>query len=220
MPHVDVGHTMSVMTGSQPTSAMDRLTERLSRLPGLGKRSAQRVAFYLLKRPAQEANELAEAIVGLKRDVRHCSICFNLSESDPCPICDDPRRDQGLVLVVEQPNDVATIEATGLYRGVYHVLMGCVSPLDGVSPNELNITSLLERAEHDNRGHRVREVVLGTNPTLEGDGTALYLLEKLSGMGVDVTRLARGLPTGSNLETVSKAVLCDAIEGRHPLGSL
>ena len=193
------------------------MIQRLSRLPGLGQRSAQRVAFYLLKQSAQEAHELAEAIVGLKQNVRHCSVCFNLTESDPCPICNDPRRDNGLVLVVEQPNDVATIESTGLYRGVYHVLMGCVSPLDGVNPGELNIASLVERARNRSGMIPLREVVLGTNPTLEGDGTALYLMEVLRGLGARVTRLARGLPTGSSLETVSKAVLCDAIEGRQPL---
>ena len=196
---------------------MDRLIHHLSRLPGLGQRSAQRVAFYLLKQSAQEAHELAEAIVGLKQNVRHCSVCFNLTESDPCPICSDPRRDSGLVLVVEQPNDIATIESTGLYRGVYHVLMGCVSPLDGVSPGELNIASLVERTHGRNGDSPIREVVLGTNPTLEGDGTALYLMDVLRDLGVRVTRLARGLPTGSTLETVSKAVLCDAIEGRQPL---
>ncbi len=157
--------------------------------------------------------------MNLKHSVRHCRVCFNLSEADPCPICDDPRRDHGLVLVVEQPHDLTTIEATGLYRGVYHVLMGCVSPLDGVSPNELNIPALIARVQGQGPGQPVREIVLGTNPTLDGDGTALYLAQVLQELGVKVTRLARGLPTGSSLEMVSKAVLCDAIEGRQPLGS-
>lgn len=209
---------------------MDRLVQSLSRLPGIGKRSAQRVAFYLLKQPPQEAQVLAQAILDLKHNVRHCSICFNLAEMDPCSICGDVRRDHGLVLVVEQPNDVATIEATGLYRGVYHVLMGRLSPLDGVGPGELNIQPLIHRIQacSDNtastadntsvealRSPAVREVIIGTNPTLEGDGTSLYLADRLAQLGVTVTRLARGLPTGSSLEMVSKAVLSDAIYGRH-----
>ena len=192
---------------------MKRLVERLSRLPGIGQRSAERVAFFLLKQPPEEATELAAAISDLKVSVRHCSACFNLSESDPCPVCADPRRDRGLILVVEQPNDLASIETTGLYRGVYHVLMGRLSPLDGVGPGELNVSALLQRAGDPS----VREVVLGTNPTLEGDGTALFLADELSKLGVRVTRLARGLPMGSQLDLVSKAVLGDAIQGRQPV---
>lgn len=202
-------------------SAIERLVAQLSRLPGIGRRSAERVVFYLLKQPESESATLAAAITDLKHRVRHCSLCFNLSESDPCPICTDPRRDQTTILVVEQPTDLASIETTGLYRGVYHVLMGRLSPLDGVGPGELNIDTLLERVRscHDEDpalSHpAVREVILGTNPNLEGDGTSLYLSEKLMKQGIRVTRLARGLPTGSSLELVSKAVLSDAIHGRQ-----
>ena len=198
--------------GSSP-SAMNRLIQRFSRLPGIGKRSAERLAFHLLKQPAEESYELAAAITDLKANTRHCSICFNLTESDPCPICSDSRRDHGLVLVVEQPGDIVSFETTGQYRGVYHVLMGRLSPFDGVGPGEINIEPLLERA----RAGKLHEVILGTQPTLEGDGTALYLAEQLAATGVKVTRLARGLPTGSSLEMVSKAVLGDAIEGRRTL---
>lgn len=193
---------------------MTRLVDQFARLPGIGRRSAQRLAFYLLKAPKGEATALAEAIVGLTRNVRHCSTCFNLCESDLCSICSDQRRDGSVVLVVEQPSDVVTLEATGLYRGVYHVLMGRLSALDGVGPGELNVTALFKRLE----AGTVKEVILGTNPTLEGDGTALYLAQELAKRGARVSRLARGLPTGSSLEHVSKAVLADAIEGRQTMG--
>lgn len=217
------------MKDRPPVSAMDRLIDRLSRLPGLGKRSAQRVAFYLLKQSPQEAHQLAQAILDLKLSTRHCSICYNLAESDPCPICLDPRRDQSTVLVVEQPNDVAAIESTGLFNGVYHVLMGQLSPLDGIGPGELNIEPLLARINprpaaslerHDPPRRPptpVHEIVLGTNPNLEGDGTSLYLATRVAQLGVKVSRLARGLPTGANLDTVSKAVLSDALHGRQAL---
>ncbi|MEX0654141.1 MAG: recombination mediator RecR [Phycisphaeraceae bacterium] len=195
----------------RPASAFDRLIGRLTRLPGIGKRSAERIAFYLLQTPAEEAVDLAEAIRQFKTDLKVCSICGHVSESDPCPICSDPEREQGLVLVVEQPSDVVSLEQTGMYRGVYHVLMGRLSPLEGIGPGELNVQRLLERAE----AGQVREAILGTNPTLEGDGTAMYLADQLRAMGVQVTRLARGLPTGSTLGGVSKAVLAEAIQARH-----
>ena len=192
---------------------MGRLVQRLSKLPGVGKRSAERMAFHLLKAPADEANELAAAIVELKRSVRHCKKCFNLCEGELCDLCANDRRDREKVLVVEQPRDIATIESTGMYDGLYHVLMGRLSPLDDVGPAELNIESLLARVREDG----VKEVILGTNPTLEGDGTALYLGQQLEAMNVRVSRLARGLPTGSSLEVASKAVLADALHGRQTM---
>lgn len=203
--------TISLMPASPHIAAMDRVIDRLGRLPGIGKRSAERIAFYLLKSDPQEAALLAQAVADLKRNVRHCSACFNLAECDPCPICADVRRDQSMILVVEQPADVATMETTGLYRGVYHVLMGRLAPLDGVGPGELNVEALLNRVTTGD----VREVILGLNPTLEGDGTTLYLAQRLEQLGVKVSRLARGLPSGSSLERVSKAVLADALEGRR-----
>jgi recombination protein RecR len=206
------------MTDGTPDNAWNRLVLGLGKLPGIGKRSAERIAFHLLKTSTDEALDLAAAITDLKKNVRHCKRCFNLTEGDLCAICRDAKRDHGTVLVVEQPNDIPTIEATGRYRGVYHVLMGRLSPLDGVGPGELSIDTLLRRVAEGKAGGQhaaIHEVILGTNPNLEGDGTALYLAERLAAAGVRVTRLARGLPTGSSLETVSKAVLADAVEGRQ-----
>lgn len=195
-------------------SAYDRLIDRLSTLPGLGKRSAERIALHLLRRPPEETRALAEAVNDFRTRLRVCSTCGHVTESDPCPICADPERDRATVLVVEQPTDVITLEQTGAYRGLYHVLMGRVAPLEAIGPGELNIEPLLRRLESG----AVREVVLGTNPTLEGDGTALYLSELLADRGVTVTRLARGVPVGTSLERVSKAVLGDAIAGRQRMG--
>lgn len=201
------------MPAPRTPSAFERLVTRLSRLPGIGRRSAERIAFHLLKSSPEEAAELASAIHAFKTDLKVCSICSHVTESDPCPICSDPERDHSLVLVVEQPSDVASLEQTGMYRGVYHVLMGRLAPLEGVGPGELNVEPLLKRIGAGN----IREVILGLNPTLEGDGTTMYLAQQLDQSGVRVTRLARGLPTGSNLAGVSKAVLSDAIQGRHAL---
>ena len=206
---------MKAMERPTYTASMDRLIRQFSRLPGIGKRSAERITFYLLKANADEARELSQALTDLRKNTRTCRVCGNVAETDPCPICNDPQRDQGLVLVVEQPKDVASFETTGLYKGVYHVLMGRLAPLEGVGPGELNVQLLLDRVKRADPP--VREVILGTNPTLEGDGTALYLSQTLHEMGVSVTRLARGLPTGSNLEMVSKAVLADAISGRQKM---
>jgi recombination protein RecR len=194
-------------------SAFERLTDQLSRLPGIGRRSSQRIAFHLLKVSREEAEQLAESVLAFKRDLKVCSTCGHVTESDPCPICADPDRDAGQVLVVEQPSDVASLEQTGVYRGVYHILMGRLAPLEGVGPGELNIDRLLARVTDG----KVREVILGTNPTLEGDGTALYLAEQLAKHGVTLTRLARGLPTGTQLSGASKAVLSDAIQSRQAM---
>jgi recombination protein RecR len=197
---------------------MNRLVDRLSRLPGIGKRSAERLAFHLLKEPHEECALLAQAIVDLKRNTKQCSICSNLADVDPCPICADPQRDRGLVLVVEQPNDLVSIEQTGLYKGVYHVLMGRIAPLDDVGPGDLTAAALVDRVRLGGAGHhpRIQEVIIGTNPSLEGDGTALFLAQELEKLGAKVSRLARGLPFGSQMELVSKAVLADALLGRQP----
>ncbi len=197
-------------------SAFETLVDRLARLPGIGRRSAQRIAFHLLKAPPDECFELADALRRFKERLCVCGSCGHVSESDPCSICSDPERDRTTILVVEQPSDVASLEQLGRYRGVYHVLMGRLAPLDGVGPGELNIDRLVRRVREEG----VAEVILGTNPTLEGDGTALFLAERLRDSGVRVTRLARGLPTGTSLETVSKAVLSDALHGRQPVESV
>jgi recombination protein RecR len=198
--------------------AVERLIGEFARLPGIGRRTAERLAFHILKSDAPTALALAKAVQDVKETVRHCGVCYNLTDADPCPICADPGRDRSLVLVVEQPKDLIALEQTGMYRGVYHVLMGHISPLEGIGPDDLTVNSLFERVDRPERNPGaapVREVVLGLNPTLEGDGTALYLADQLKGRGLRVSRLARGLPTGGQLEYANKAVLADAIQGRQ-----
>lgn len=200
---------------------IERLITELSRLPGIGRRSAERMSFHLLKAPREDAERLARAVMDVKDKVRHCAICFNLTDLDPCRICASEARDGSIVMVVEQPRDVISLDQTGLFRGVFHVLMGQIDALGGVEPADLTIAALLERVDDPARNCRrvpVREVILGLNPTLEGDSTALYLADELTSRGIAVTRLARGLPSGSQLEYASAAVLADAIEGRHRLG--
>lgn len=205
---------------------MDRLISQFAGLPGIGRRSAERLAFHLLKADEATAMRLAQAVADVKRTVRHCSVCWNLTDQDPCRICADPGRERGTVLVVEQPKDLIALEQTGMYRGLYHVLMGRLSPLDGVGPGDLTIAELLARIDGPARnsggaggggGTPITEVIMGLNPTLEGDGTALYLAEELRTRHVRVSRLARGLPTGWQLEYANKAVLADAIQGRQAM---
>ena len=199
--------------GSHVTESLVRLQAELQKLPGIGARSAERIAFHLLKIPAEEATALALAIQDVKTKVRPCSVCYNLTEADPCAICQDPRRDHGQIVVVEQPKDVLALEATEIVQGVYHVLMGHLAPLDGVEPGDLTIDALVQRV----RGGDVKEVVLATNPTMEGDGTAIYIRSLLADLGVAVSRLARGLPTGAQMEYATRAMLADAMEDRKPL---
>lgn len=198
------------MARSIPPS-LARLMEEFEKLPGIGPRSAERLAFHILKSDRETATALAAAIREVKEAVKHCRTCYNLTESDPCPICADPRRDGSVVFVVEQPSDVGMLESTGLVRGVYHVLLGHIAPLDGVEPGDLTIDALLARVK---RGG-IKEVVLATNPTMEGEGTALHIKSLLADYPVQVTRLARGLPSGSQLEYATRAVLQDAIDGRR-----
>ena len=196
------------------TQSIQNLMTELSRLPGIGMRSAERIAFHLLKQKPEEAMRLAEAIRDVKTRIKHCSICYNLTESDPCDICSNPSRDQGLVCVVEQPKDLLALEAAGLYQGVYHVLLGRISPLEGVNPEDLTIDALVKRLESGT----VREVIMGTNPTMEGDGTALHLQTIIARYpNVQVTRLARGLPTGGSIEYANRNILADAISGRQKM---
>lgn len=202
--------------GSAYPAPVRALIERFADLPGIGVRSAERLAFHVLKSDEPSAMALAHAIEAVKKSVRHCGVCYNLSDSDLCPICVDPSRDRSRVLVVEQPKDLIALEQTGMYRGLYHVLMGRLSPLDGVGPEDLTIDSLLARVRDSNGA--IEEVVLGLNPTVEGDGTGLYLAQALGALGVKVSRLARGLPSGGSLEYANKAVLADAILGRQSMG--
>jgi recombination protein RecR len=182
----------------------------LARLPGIGPRSAERIAFHLLRVSREDALALAEAISQVKTDLRHCRSCYNLTEQELCAICADPNRDQGIIVVVEQPKDIMLLEQTGLIRGVYHVLMGHIAPLEGIEPADLTIEALVKRIQSGS----AKEVILATNPTLEGDGTALYIQGLLKPLNVMVSRLARGLAVGSQVEYASRAMLEAAITGR------
>ncbi|MFZ4722108.1 MAG: recombination mediator RecR [Phycisphaerales bacterium] len=206
-------------SGAHP-EPVQRLVEAFAQLPGIGRRTAERLAFHVLKSPKAEAQRLSQAIDQVKSQVRHCGICFNVTDADPCPICTDPRRDASVVMVVEQPKDLWILERTGAHRGVYHCLMGRLEPLDGVGPETLTVRELLQRVEHPERnagGVKVTEVILATNPDLEGDSTGLYLADRLSKLGVMVSRLARGLPAGSQIEFAHRGALADAIAGRRKL---
>jgi recombination protein RecR len=197
------------------TDSVKRLMELFGKLPGVGSRSAERMAFHILKSSRNDALALADAIRLVKDSVRHCSICYNLTENDPCPLCADPNRDHSLVCIVEQPKDLMQLEATGVYRGVYHVLLGRLAPLENIGPDQLTIPHLIDRIRAAaTTPTPIREVILATNPTMEGDGTALYLQQELAKLGVQITRLARGLPTGAQIEYANKAILADAISGR------
>jgi recombination protein RecR len=190
---------------------IENLIEQLAKLPGIGSRTAERLAFHLLKASEAEAMGLATAIHDVKTKIRPCARCFNLAEDELCAICQDMARDQGLVAVVEQPKDLLSLEATGSYRGAYHVLMGHVAPLEGIGAEDLTIDELVARVQSG----QVREVILATNPTVAGDATALVIHDKLDAMGVKVTRLARGLSSGSQIEYVNRSVLSDAINDRR-----
>ncbi|HUG90350.1 MAG TPA: recombination mediator RecR [Planctomycetaceae bacterium] len=191
--------------------AVGRLIEQFNRLPGIGRKTAERLANHILSVSQAEAGELADAIRAVKSAVRRCRVCFNLTEGDVCPICADPRREQHVVCVVEQPRDVVALEATGVFGGLYHVLGGRISPLDGVGPEHLTLDALVRRVRSDG----VQELVMATNPTLEGDGTALFISNLLAEDHVRITRLARGIATGSVLEFANKEMLADALRGRQ-----
>lgn len=195
------------------TESLNNLIEEFGRLPGIGPKTAERLAFHVLKTDAPEALALAEAIRDVKTKIRQCRICWNLSEADVCQICSDSRRDKSLICVVEQPRDVISLEKTGACKWLYHVLGGHIAPLDGVEAGDLTIDRLVERV----RGGDVKEIVMATNPNLEGDGTSLYISSLLRPLGVRITRLARGLPSGSTIEYASGKILTDAILGRQDL---
>jgi recombination protein RecR len=195
------------------TQSIQNLINELASLPGIGLRSAERIAFHLLKSRTEDALKLADAIRDVKTRIKHCSICYNLTEQDPCSICTSPTRDQGLVCVVEQPKDLLALESTGLYNGVYHVLLGRIAPLEGIEPGDVTVEPLMERLASGT----IREVVMGTNPNMEGDGTALHIQSQIAQRfpNVQITRLARGLPAGSNIEYANRNILADAIAGRQ-----
>jgi recombination protein RecR len=193
------------------TESVGRLIDELAKLPGIGRKSAERIAYHILRVHKTEALGLADAIRNVKENVRYCRVCFNLAESDECTICRDPSRDRRLLCVVEQPRDLMALEQAGAYKGLYHVLLGRIAPLEGISPDQLTIGPLVERI----RSGQFAEIIMGTNPTLEGDGTALYIANQLSGLPVSITRLARGITTGSVLEFANKEILSDALTGRQ-----
>jgi len=193
------------------SESVTKLVDEFAKLPGIGRKSAERLAYHVLRVHQSEAMALAEAIKSVKENVRSCRNCYNLTEQDECEICRDPKRDRGQLCVVEQPRDVIALEQPGTYRGLYHVLLGRIAPLDGVGPEQLTIEALVERVA----GGEFREVIMATNPTLEGDGTALYISNMLAGMPLQITRLARGITSGSVLEFANKEILADALAGRQ-----
>lgn len=196
-----------------------RLVEAFSKLPGIGPKTAQRLSFYLLHVPQKDLEEFAEALTSLKKETVLCSICRNVSESDPCPICIDANRDKTTVLVVEEPIDVIAFEKTGKFSGVYHVLHGSISPLENIGPDELYVDDLIKRS----KDKKVKEVIIATNPTMEGEATAMYIAKKIkekrpvNGKGFKVTRLGMGIPTGADLEYADENTLSQAMEGRRQL---
>lgn len=190
-----------------------KLIDELSKLPGVGPKTAQRLAYHILRAPNADADALAAAVRSVKTDLRYCSTCFNIAETDPCAVCAADDRDHAVVCVVEEPLDVLAIERTGQFRGLYHVLHGAISPVNGVRPDDLKITELARRV----KGGGIDELILATNPNLEGEATAMYIAQLLSDNGVRVTRLARGLPMGGDLEYADEITVSRALEGRRTL---
>jgi recombination protein RecR len=200
-----------VIVAVESAGAIGRLIQALSKLPGIGPKTAERLTHHLLAADRREVLGLADALRGIKENIHPCRQCYNLAEGELCSLCADPRRDPSVICVVEQPRDLAALERAGTYRGLYHVLQGRLAPLDNVGPENLTIDQLVQRVQHGG----IQEVIMATNPTLEGDGTALYISNLLAGSGVRITRLARGLPSGSVLEFANNQMLADALEGRR-----
>ena len=190
--------------------SLEKLIEQFSKFPGIGKKTAQRMAFFVLKERKEEAETLAQAILDMKNKVSYCSVCFNITEEDPCSICRDEKRDRSMICVVEEANDVVALEKTNQYHGLFHVLGGVLSPLDGVGPDELKIKELLSRLKDG----EVKEVIIATNPNTEGEATAIYLSKLIKPLNIKVTRIARGLPAGGDLEYADQITLANALEGR------
>ncbi|MDB5035201.1 MAG: recombination protein RecR [Chlorobi bacterium] len=191
------------------SESLESVIEHLSRLPTIGRKTAQRIALYLLKQPREDVAGLATALVNMKDKTLYCSVCQNITENDPCPICESPRRDRGIICVVEDPSDVLAVEKTNDYHGLYHVLGGVINPLEGVGPEELKVRELLHRVQEN-----VQEVILALNPNVEGEMTTLYLAKMLKTFNVRVTRIARGIPLGSELQFIDEATISRALEGR------
>ena len=205
-----------MQTTAAPVTA---LIEEFAKLPGIGPKTAQRLTFFILRSPSDQARRLAEAITRVKESIIHCSTCFNITESDPCPICANPQRERGIICVVEEPLDVLALEKTGVYKGLYHVLHGALSPVEGIGPRDLRIDELVARVRRNDEVDEdaVREVILATNPNYEGDYTAAYIAPLIARPGLNITRLARGLPIGGDLEYADEGTLSRALEGRQRL---
>lgn len=197
----------------QGADAINRLIQELNKLPGIGPKSAQRIAYYLMRSPQEQAIQLAESILNIKQKISLCSTCFNVTDADPCVICRNDQRNRSQVCVVEQPQDILAIEHTGVYKGLYHVLHGAISPTEGVGSNDVRIKELAHRLQDP----LIKEVILATNTNLEGEQTANYLNQLLSPLGIKITRLARGLPFGTELEYADDTTLTRALEGRHQI---
>lgn len=191
---------------------VNRLIEQLSRLPGIGGKSAQRLAFHIINMPEKDAELLADTILSAKKNVKYCSKCFTLTDTDPCTICSNPKRIQSSIMVVEDSRDMAAYEKTGEYKGLYHVLQGVISPLKDIGPNDIKIKELVSRLDEN-----VKEVIVATNPTVEGEATAMYISRLIKPMGIKVTRIAHGVPVGSDLEYVDEVTLSRALEGRREM---
>ncbi|MBN2383660.1 recombination protein RecR [bacterium] len=201
------------MVAGYPRS-LAKLIDVLKKLPGIGHKTAQRLAFYIMKLDQAKATELAQAILDVRKDLVYCSQCFILTDKDPCDICSDPRRDHSLILVVEELQDFLTIERMGEFKGVYHILGGSISPLEGRTPDDLKIRELIQRLHQD---PSAREVILATNPNVEGEATAIYLARMLKPLGVKITRIARGLPVGADIEFADEMTMLRALEGRQEI---
>lgn len=197
------------MKATASSDTLERLINRLSRMPGIGRKSAQRLAFHILKLPKEDSDELAQLITDVKIKVKECSICCNLTDSDPCRICTDPKRDRTKICVVEEANDLIALEKGDAYRGVYHVLGGVLSPLDGIGPDDLKIKQLMSRLKD-----QIHEIILATSPDTEGEATAIYIAKLIHPLGIRVTRIARGLPVGTDLQFADTQTLAKALEGR------
>ena len=197
----------------QGADAINHLIQELNKLPGIGPKSAQRIAYYLMRAPQEQSIQLAEAILSIKQKIKLCTTCFNVTDSDPCVICRNDRRDRSKVCVVEQPQDILAIEHTGVYKGLYHVLHGAISPTEGIGTGDVRIKELAVRLQDG----VVKELILATNTNLEGEQTAMYLNQLLSPLGINITRLARGLPFGTELEYADDTTLTRALEGRQQL---
>ncbi|MFT5301470.1 MAG: recombination protein RecR [Mariniblastus sp.] len=195
------------------SDSVTHMIDQLSRLPGIGRKSAERLAYHILRVPESEAFALADSIRTVRENVRYCDICFNLAESEMCNICRDPARDQTILCVVQQPRDLMALEQSGTYKGLYHVLLGRIAPLENIGPDQLTIDQLVSRVVQG----KFTEVIMATNPTVEGDGTALHISNLLADYEVNLSKLARGITTGSILEYTNKEILADALSGRQPL---